>query len=248
MKPRIDLLTAMGALTLTSGLLAFAAFVLSGLAGILEDGALAVIELLFCAMMILYLLCSLVADNTCENKKFSLAAWGFIGLTALSGGFITSGQITFYEIIPVLLLGYLVLAIVSVVLTARGISGKGRERNTIPARIHPGTALYTAVFLGNFRLGRPNEHAALHTDRRSPVWHLRCPRFDLLSRPLKTYDLKHTVRLPVKLPHMQQFPRIVQMRGNCFVHRIQEIAAISDALNVKESVESSFSKNARISS
>ncbi len=129
MKPRIDLLTAMGALTLTSGLLAFAAFVLVGLAGILEDGALAVIELLFCAMMILYLLCSLVADNTCENKKFSLAAWGFIGLTALSGGFITSGQITFYEIIPVLLLGYLVLAIVSVVLTARGISGKG---NGIP--------------------------------------------------------------------------------------------------------------------
>ena len=53
MKRRIDLLTAMGALTLTSGLLALAALVLVWLADILEDRALAVIELLFCAMMIL---------------------------------------------------------------------------------------------------------------------------------------------------------------------------------------------------
>ena len=143
MKRRIHLLTVIGTLTLAAGLLALVAFVLVGLAGILEDRALAVIELLFCAMMILYLLCSLMADNTCENKKFALAAWGFTSLTALSGGFIMSGQITFYEIIPFLLLGYLVLAIVSVVLTARGISGKGNGMQYLLASILP--LLYTPL-------------------------------------------------------------------------------------------------------
>ena len=125
MKRRIHLLTVIGTLTLTSGLLALVAFVLVGLAGILEDSVLAVMELLFCAMMILYLLCSLIADNTCENKKFALVAWGFTGLTALSGGFFMSGPIPFHENILFFLPGPLFPSVVSLPFSSRGISPHG---------------------------------------------------------------------------------------------------------------------------
>lgn len=125
MKHRVYFLTIVGTLTLASGLLVSLAFILTGLDRILEEHVLATLNLLFCAMMPLYLLTSLLTDNTCDRKNHALGAWGLTFITALGGGFILSDQITFYQIVPYLLLVYVVLAIVSVILTAYEISGKG---------------------------------------------------------------------------------------------------------------------------
>lgn len=143
MKRPFHWLVSIGTLTLVAGLLVSLAFIFTGLAGMMEKNTLAVLELLFCAMMLLYLFCSILADNTYENKKLAVMAWSLTFITVLAGGFILSGAITFYDIIPFLLLGYVVLAILSIVLTARGISGKGNGAAYLLASLLP--LLYTPL-------------------------------------------------------------------------------------------------------
>lgn len=128
---RYHSLLAVGILTLVSGVLASVALFLAVIAGISLGGALVAIQLIFCAMMLLYPLFSLLVDDMLENKKRSLAAWGLTLFTALASSVLMSGQIAFYKIkiAPLFLLGDILLVIACIIFTVRGIRGKG---NGIP--------------------------------------------------------------------------------------------------------------------
>lgn len=122
---RYHSLLAVGILTLVSGVLASVALFLAVIAGISLGGALVAIQLIFCAMMLLYPLFSLLVDDMLENKKRSLAAWGLTLCTALAGSVLMSSRLMFHDFNIIFIFGYFILAFACIVFTNDRIGGKG---------------------------------------------------------------------------------------------------------------------------
>ena len=154
MKKRIYPLMAVGITAIVINILAFVLILADAFAQYLTGGARSYFfpdELLFAlgflsgAMMLLYLLCSIVCDQEVDRKR-ALTSWGMSVFTAVLGSVLNGIQFSLpaslsqqaAAIVALILLFLPVLpGIAAIVMTARGIGGKANGFLYLIASIFP---------------------------------------------------------------------------------------------------------------
>lgn len=158
MERNTKLLTTIGITSIIMNVLALFAIPFNLFLGYFSERLMTILGFSAGALMFLYLLCSILTDQTVDRKR-ALTAWGMSLFTAIVGSVFYGAQLTLPGHISqqlqtglavLLLLLPMALLLIAIGLTARGISGKSNGILYLLATIIPTVylPLYSLFVLG----------------------------------------------------------------------------------------------------